>query len=635
MNSLMSVFSERNLASELVQGVHARRQRAKSSTVGAALLVLSLFVGAFSCSADPRNFNVQGADGNAVAAGHAGKGSTSAAGSASGFFGGGGAGGQGSGAFSGNSANGDPGGPSGTDPGGGAAMACQPGSAKCDPTGRLLLTCSSAGQWQSTQCGFICTGQACAGGCVPGTRQCAGAEPQRCSDEGAWVNDGAACAAECKEGACAGSCKTGSTQCVSSTQVQTCSDGQWGAKSPCSFACVDNACSGICAPDDTRCATGTALQRCTALGQWGTQSSCDFVCNGKTCGGHCKPGNKQCASNIELQTCGDNGEWSSPTSCQNACVNNLCGGVCRPGSKRCGSAAGMLETCNNSGAWVSSSCPGSCVNNSCATCTPGATECTSTTTVRTCGNNGEWQQATNCQFACVGKACGGSCKPNSKECVNGAEPQYRTCGSTGEWSAAVACAPSPACVNGGCGTDPKIAFVTSTLYTGNLGGLAGADQKCNERAKAGSQPGTYKAWLSDDTQSPSTRFSLQGGPIRLADGSELAKNWAELLANGVTRVFNVTEIGTRPPKAVASPGSTTAGCGDETVNALVWSDTRPNGLRLTVDRNCANWTTVTNNKLNMGRWDDQKYWSSYCTRNDAKDIDNSCESKAALYCFQQ
>jgi hypothetical protein len=263
------------------------------------------------------------------------------------------------------------------------------------------------------------------------------------------------------------------------------------------------------------------------------------------------------------------------------------------------------------------------------------TECTSATNARTCGSNGEWQQATTCQFACVGKACGGSCKPNSKECLDGAEPQYRTCGSSGEWSAPISCAPSPACVNGTCGTDPKIAFVTSTLYTGNLGGVAGADQKCNERAKAGSQPGTYRAWISDDTQSPSTRFSMKGGPIRLVDGSELAKNWADLLSNGLTRFFNITELGTRPAKATAPPGATLPACSDGTINAFVWSDTNTKGLRLAADRNCANWTTVKNNKLNMGRWDDQKYWSAYCTQNANDEIDNSCETKAALYCFQQ
>jgi hypothetical protein len=518
---------------------------------------------------------------------------------------------------------------------GGAPLGCTPGEKKCDPTARLSLTCSAEGSWLSTQCDFVCRADGCAGSCLPGSRQCAAAQPQRCTDDGIWQNDGSACAAECTDGVCTGKCKSGETQCASSTQVQTCTNAEWGSKTACSFACVDNACGGVCAQDDTRCATGTAMQRCGALGQWGAQTNCDFVCSGKACGGHCKPSVKQCSSNTDLQTCGANGEWSSPTSCPNACVNNACGGSCRPGTKRCAQAAGTLETCSNTGQWVQSSCAGSCVNNACATCTPQTTECVSTTNVRTCGSNGEWQPASTCQFACVGKACGGACKPGSKECVAGPEPQYRVCSDSGQWSAGVSCAPSPACVNGTCGTDPKIAFVTSTLYTGNLGGLNGADQKCNERAKAGSQPGTYRAWLSDDSQSPSTRFSMKGGPIRLVDGSELARTWAELFANGAARPLNFTELGTRPPKALPGPGLTDPGCATEESHAVVWSNTNTRGLRVAADRNCMNWTTVNYNRLNMGRWDDQKYWSSWCTRNGPDEIQNYCESKAPLYCFQQ
>ncbi len=42
----------------------------------------------------------------------------------------------------------------------------------------------------------------------------------------------------------------------------------------------------------------------------------------------------------------------------------------------------------------------------------------------------------------------------------------------------------------------NIIFVTSTLHDGALGGLAGADAVCNERAAAAGLPGEYVAWLS-------------------------------------------------------------------------------------------------------------------------------------------
>lgn len=216
----------------------------------------------------------------------------------------------------------------------------------------------------------------------------------------------------------------------------------------------------------------------------------------------------------------------------------------------------------------------------------------------------------------------------------GPTSEYRTCSDSGQWSAAVSCAPSPACVNGTCGSDPKIVFVTSTLYNGDLGGLSGADAKCNERARAGSQPGTYRAWLSDDSASPSTRFSMRGGPIRLVDGSVIAQNWTELLANGPSRVVNITELGGRPARALPPPGQTAVPCAAES-SAFVWSDTNAKGLRAGADRNCKNWTATVYNRLNVGLWDDARYWSTYCTVTASDDIDNSCAMQAALYCFQQ
>jgi len=44
-----------------------------------------------------------------------------------------------------------------------------------------------------------------------------------------------------------------------------------------------------------------------------------------------------------------------------------------------------------------------------------------------------------------------------------------------------------------------LVFVTSTTHDGNLGGVSGGDAICQARATAASLPGTYKAWLSDNT----------------------------------------------------------------------------------------------------------------------------------------
>ena len=52
----------------------------------------------------------------------------------------------------------------------------------------------------------------------------------------------------------------------------------------------------------------------------------------------------------------------------------------------------------------------------------------------------------------------------------------------------------------------KLVFLLEDGVRGDIGGVAAADQTCNDAAEAAGLPGTYKAWLSDSTSSPSTRF---------------------------------------------------------------------------------------------------------------------------------
>ena len=75
---------------------------------------------------------------------------------------------------------------------------------------------------------------------------------------------------------------------------------------------------------------------------------------------------------------------------------------------------------------------------------------------------------------------------------------------------------------------PCRVFVTSTEYGGIIGGLTGADTICQQLAEASNLSGTYKAWLSDSTDSPSTRFVRSTGPYQLVDGTRIAANWTSL-----------------------------------------------------------------------------------------------------------
>ena len=98
----------------------------------------------------------------------------------------------------------------------------------------------------------------------------------------------------------------------------------------------------------------------------------------------------------------------------------------------------------------------------------------------------------------------------------------------------------------------------SSSTSGVLGGLTGGDAVCDADAIANGLPaGTYLAWLSDGTDSPSTRFDQNAGPYELPGGTAIAANWADLtdgalfapidqLADGVTTLNSWVFTGTNP-----------------------------------------------------------------------------------------
>lgn len=77
------------------------------------------------------------------------------------------------------------------------------------------------------------------------------------------------------------------------------------------------------------------------------------------------------------------------------------------------------------------------------------------------------------------------------------------------------------------GAKPNIMFVTSTGYSGNLGGLAGADTACQARAQAAGHAGTYRAWLSTTTVNAIDRLSGAAGWMRV-DGRPLAASASDV-----------------------------------------------------------------------------------------------------------
>ena len=222
------------------------------------------------------------------------------------------------------------------------------------------------------------------------------------------------------------------------------------------------------------------------------------------------------------------------------------------------------------------------------------------------------------------KTCGpcqqcqkGKCKgtlPDGTACANG------TCQS-GSCVAAPVCPPCSgdevcsdgACLVPACGAGgPCRVFFSSTRHDGNLGGLSGADAICQSLAAAAGLGGTYQAWLSDDTNSPSSRFVHSTGPYRLVNGTTIAANFADLTDGTLLASIKVTETGV----TLAFPDD------------LAWTNTRFDGARDDDNQTCANWTSHSD--LLLG--------GSGRARRDSAWTDGGfgeCSSAFHLYCFQQ
>lgn len=170
----------------------------------------------------------------------------------------------------------------------------------------------------------------------------------------------------------------------------------------------------------------------------------------------------------------------------------------------------------------------------------------------------------------------------------------------------------------GCGK-PKKVFVSSASYKGGeLGGLAGADAKCNALAANAGLSGVFKAWLSDSVNSPATRFAQP--PYQsyvLADGSTLiASSFAALTSGTLVHAIDKTETG-------AARGSTA-------VHTYTMADgTRFEGVA-GVHGTCADWTdTASTDRELLGSTDSTTGgWTQ-------GGVSSYCNSGLPIFCFEQ
>lgn len=163
----------------------------------------------------------------------------------------------------------------------------------------------------------------------------------------------------------------------------------------------------------------------------------------------------------------------------------------------------------------------------------------------------------------------------------------------------------------------KTVFLTSTTSTGDLGGLAGADAICQGLADTAGIGGgrSYLAWLSDDTDSPATRFTQATVPYLLTNGDTVANDYADLTDGSIQNPINVDESG----GGASSPKT--------------WSNTGSFGtlLNATAAGNCNIWSEGSSGTgLNGLTGSTGITWAS-----EASGSPLACTNLFALYCFEQ
>lgn len=122
-------------------------------------------------------------------------------------------------------------------------------------------------------------------------------------------------------------------------------------------------------------------------------------------------------------------------------------------------------------------------------------------------------------------------------------------------------------------------FVTSAAFTGDLGGLFGADLKCRDAALAAGlpEPERFHALLSSGSVAAKTRFKAVAAslPYVLVTGKKFADNFAALLATGpLGEGIAATETGAL------------------LYQVYVASNTAPGGERFSPDQHCQDWTSA-------------------------------------------
>lgn len=166
-------------------------------------------------------------------------------------------------------------------------------------------------------------------------------------------------------------------------------------------------------------------------------------------------------------------------------------------------------------------------------------------------------------------------------------------------------------------TFTKTVFISSEIYSGNLGGTAGADEKCKQLAAAAGLPGSYKAWISSIDSEPFDDFQRSTGDYVRVDGTLVASGWNDLTDGHLLAPINITETGGTLPDY-----------------GYVWAATSADG-HLPTDAalmTCNSWRTAANYPF-YGRIGFSADFGSPMWTNSSSAL--TCNERCHIYCIEQ
>ncbi len=163
---------------------------------------------------------------------------------------------------------------------------------------------------------------------------------------------------------------------------------------------------------------------------------------------------------------------------------------------------------------------------------------------------------------------------------------------------------------------PTTVFVTSETFTGNLGGLDGADEKCQRLATAAGLGGTFKAWLSTANENAKDRIP-QEGPYQLVNGTVISDTLPGLLDNAIDAPILVDESLNRP------------------VAGTVYTGTGPDGIVSGFGSfTCGGWTSAAGCSQTAVIGENASTTRSWTAISDFGDCNQSeCSFARHIYCF--